>query len=546
MCSTEAGEARVYRTGHAAAGPEVRGRQRLGWALLLASLAWISCDDGSRPRPSPSEPTRPNILLVVWDTVRADRMSLYGHSRETTPKLDSWARGGVVFEDVVSAAGYTVPSHASLFTGLLPSEHCATGGTSTLRDDYTTLAEILRDEGYATFLYAENPHLAKAQQISQGFGRHQHPWSERYIERAREILTEKVAGDASSELQERVAEMERGEAQLTPWNVKAAGELAESAVLDFLDELPPNQPFFVFVNYMEAHRPYIPPREYRERFMTPAQVERSYRVDRSWETIWEYTFGRRDLSDEELEITRATYDAALLELDELFGSLLETLDERGLLQNTIVALTSDHGEHLGEQHMFDHQSTLYEPVLRVPLVLWHPESLSPARRSDPVMNFDLFPTLLELADVQHTSERPLSARSLLEPDPERTRLAQEPESESSAVRTMRRLHPGWDPAPWLRSQRALYRGRYKWIAPSTGDEELYDLERDPAEARNLAALREIDASILRATLAQLESELSPCTEGAVPSVSERDRALLEMLGYGSGEDSGPSHRDESR
>ena len=537
----------MYRTGHSTAGPGVRGHRRLGWAkLLLGLLAWTSCDSGTPAPAPPAGHTQPNILLVVWDTVRADRMSLYGHSRETTPMLDAWARQAVVFEDVVSAAGYTVPSHASLFTGLLPSEHCATGGASTLREDYTTLAEILRDEGYATFLYAENPHLAQAQQISQGFSQHQHPWSARYLPRARAILKGKVEGDSTSELRERVAEMERGEGQLTAWNVKAAGELAEHAVLDFLDNVPPTQPFFVFVNYMEAHRPYIPPRKYRRRFMTPEQVERSYQVDRSWETIWEYTFARRELSEEALEITRATYDAALLELDDLFGSLLNALEARGALQNTIVALTSDHGEHLGEHHMFDHQSTLYEPVLRVPLVLSYPGTLAPARRSDPVMNFDLFPTLLELAGVEHTTERPVSARSLLEPDPERARLAQEPEAESSAVRTMRRLHPGWDPAPWLRSQRALYRGRYKWIAPSVGDDELYDLERDPTEARNLASLREIDASILRATLAQLESELTPCAAGPVPTVSDRDRELLEMLGYGSAEDSRASQRDDSR
>lgn len=542
MCTTAGGGNPLYRTGHLAAGPaEENGRAAriLAAALTLAALSSFGC--GSE-QPTPRA-TRPNILFVVWDTVRADRMSLYGHTRATTPQLDAWAREGLVFEDVISAAGYTVPSHASMFTGLLPSEHCASGETATLGEEHTTLAEILHDAGYATFLYAENPHLAVPQRIGRGFSQSEHPWSPRYLERAREILKQKILGDTTTELSGRVAEMERGDGELTPWNVKAAGELAEQAVLEFLDTTPAEQPFFVFVNYMEAHRPYIPPRRYRKQFMDPARTERSYAVDRSWATIWEFTFGQRELSDEDLEITRATYDAALLELDDLFASLLSALEERGALHNTIVVLTSDHGEHLGEHHMFDHQSTLYEPALRVPLVLSFPERLTAGRRSDPVMNFDIFPTLLELAGIDLPEGHHLSARNLLEAEPERERLAQEPTTESSAVRAMRRLHPGWNPEPWLRSQQALYRGRYKWIASSAGTAELYDLDRDPAEQRNLASLREIDASVLRGALARIESGLVPCGESEIPAVSPRERELLEMLGYG---DASSSQRPESR
>jgi len=494
----------------------------LAVAALGAGTLAVGC--------APQDP-RPNILFVVWDTARADRMSLYGHGRATTPALDVWAEGALVFDDVVSAAGYTVPSHASMFTGLLPSEHCTSGDETALSNAHTTLAERLHASGYATFLYAENPHLTRQTGFAQGFERSEHPWSERHIERAMGILRDKVRGDASSELTDRVAAMERGESALTPWNVKAAGELAEVALLDFLDDLEAGRPFFAFVNYMEAHRPYIPPRRYRERFLDDEAVERSYAVDRSWSTIWEFTFGQRELPEADLELTRATYDAALAELDDLFASLLTALDERGALDNTVVVLTSDHGEHLGEQHMFDHQSTLYESVLRVPLVIHHPKLVSPGRRSDPVMNFDVFPTLLELAGAALPEGARISARSLLSPEADRARLAEEPAAESSGVRAMRSLHPGWDPTPWIRSQRALYLGRYKWIASSTGASELYDLRSDPGELRNVSALREIDATRMRAALARSTSELSPCTQGKGAIVSKRDRELLQMLGY---------------
>ena len=118
--------------------------------------------------------------------------------------------------------------------------------------------------------------------------------------------------------------------------------------------------------------------------------------------------------------------------------------------------------------MFDHQSTLYESALRVPLVIRDPRRVPSGRRSDPVMNFDVFPTLLELVNATPPDETRISARSLLRPEPDRTRLAEEPATESSGVRAIRNLHPGWDATPWIRSQRALYRGRYKWIASSSG------------------------------------------------------------------------------
>ncbi|MEE2662586.1 MAG: sulfatase [Myxococcota bacterium] len=511
-------------------------------AVAATALAAAACHDGS----GELSPQRPNILFVVWDTVRADRMSLYGHRRETTPKVDAWAQQALVFDDAISAAGYTVPSHASMFTGLLPSEHCTSGEASTLGEEHTTLAELLRDAGYATFLYSENPHLSSHRRLTQGFERSEHPWSDRYFERALQILKQKVRGDRSSELGERVAAMERGESELTPWNVKAAGSLAGEALLDFLDELDPGRPFFAFINYMEAHRPYIPPRRFRERFMTSVEVEASYAVDRSWDAIWEFTFGARELSDEDLMLTRATYDAALLELDDLFASLLDSLERRGVLDDTIVVLTADHGEHLGEQHMFDHQSTLYQPALRVPLVLYHRDLLPAARSATPVMNFDLFPTLLELADVSVPENLHVSARSLLAPSAERERLAESITAQSAGVIAMRRLHPGWDPTAWIRTQRALFRGRYKWIASSTGANELYDLRADPGELHDVASLREIDAASMRAALERATSKLVACSGGGAPAVDERERELLQQLGYESSSEGEESSNSEQR
>ena len=273
--------------------------------------------------------------------------------------------------------------------------------------------------------------------------------------------------------------------------------------------------------------------------MSDADVEASYRVDRSWDSLWEFTFRYSEFSERDLELTRATYDASLLELDELFDSLLGSLEASGHLRNTIVVLTADHGEHLGEQHMFDHQASLYESVLRVPLILYHPTLVSPGRRSDPAMNFDVFSSLLALTGVAPPEGVAISSRNLLASNSAsaRIRLAQETTAEGTGVRAMRNLHPGWDPTPWIRTQRAVYSGRYKWIESSLGQPELYDLRADPREQRNLASLRVIDAATMRDALTAAEAKLvEECETPGNVDVSPEGHELLKALGYVPGDD----------
>jgi arylsulfatase A-like enzyme/4-amino-4-deoxy-L-arabinose transferase-like glycosyltransferase len=511
------------------------GRRRAANAAasgLLLALAGTGCGPGEPPaRTVPG----PNLLWVVWDTVRADRLSLHGHERQTTPRLDAWARGARVFENARSPAGYTLPSHASMFTGLLPSEHCAHNGNQVLDERFTTLAEHLREAGYQTFLFSANPHVSgPPRNLAQGFETVEHPWSPRWSSEAERIVRAKLPErDRSSELRERLESAQRGLAPLTAWNIKAAGELAERAVLAWLEASDPRRPWLVFVNYMEAHRPMIPPRRYRERMMSAGEVEASYRVDRSWLPMWEYTFGLREYDDEELALTRATYDATLAELDDHFASLLAALEDAGRLEDTVVVLTSDHGEHLGEQHMLDHQYSLYEPLLRVPLVVHYPARFQPGRDARPVANFDLFPTLLELAGLEVPEG--VRALSLLSPRERRPLLAEEPAVSQVGIGAVRRAHPDWDPSPWERRLRAWTDGPWKYLVGSDGRHELYDLARDPGEAHDLRRERPDTAKRLAADLERFAAELSPCEDrGRGPRAAELDeeeRERLRALGY---------------
>jgi arylsulfatase A-like enzyme len=487
--------------------------------IALALAAFVSC----------REPQRPNIVWIVWDTVRADHLGLHGHDRDTTPNLDRWANGARVFEDCLSTAGYTLPSHASMFTGLLPSETCAHNAHPRLDDRYTTVAELLRSAGYRTYLYSANPHISSTGNFTQGFDRSEHPWSPRLAARAREMVLEKLsAEDESNELLSALHAEGRG----GMWKLKATGALAQETVLSWLDAEESDSPFFVFLNYMEAHRPLIPPREYRERMMSPEEVDRSYRVNRSWMPTWEYTLGLREMDDDELELTRATYDAAVAELDDLFGKLIEALERGGHLEDTIVILTSDHGEHLGEQHMLDHQFSLYQPLLRVPLIVHYPSLFEPGRDARPVTNFDLFPTLLELAQVDPPRGFESQAVSLLEPLDERMRFAEDPAEARVVLTTVKLEHPDWDPTPWERQLRAVVDTPFKLIWSSNDRARLFDLSADPLELTNVSGPRDDVAWRLEQSLDEIWRSLETCDPGQpVPDLAPEEIERLKALGY---------------
>ncbi len=503
---------------------------------LVLLVAFAGC---SPPGEEPAvHAERPNLLWIVWDTVRADHLGLYGYTRGTTPFLSEWASEARVFENALSVAGYTLASHASMFTGLYPSEHCTHNQHPWLDDSFTTLAELLAGAGYRTFLFSANPYVAgpSGANLAQGFERSEHPWSPKWAPRARALVEAKVTSeDRSSELSERIAAARSGRGDLFPWNIKAAGALAKTATLEWLASSPPERPFAVFLNYMEAHRPLIPPRRLRERFLSPDEVERSYRVNRSWLPMWEYTFGLREYSKDDLALTRATYDAAVLELDELLRDLIEALRDSGYLENTIVILTSDHGEHLGEAHMLDHQYSLHQVLLRVPLVLYAPGRIAPGREPSPVSTFDLFPTLLEITGVAPPDGQRSGAVSLLAPRAQRRLFAEEPASSSVGIERVLRAHPGFDPSSFARRLRALVSGSSKFVWGSDGRNVLYELADDPLETRNLLGEKAPQAARLADELEDFTRTLDRCDAaslGIAPREPTREqREMLENLGY---------------
>ncbi len=456
-------------------------RARRSLALLcvvvLCSTLLTSCS------PSEKKPatTQPNVLFIVLDTTRADRLGLYGYDRPTTPFLDQWAKNALIFEDCQSVSSTTVPSHASMFTGLLPSSHLTDNSQPTLEDEYETLAEILGKNGYRSFLFSANPFISADNNFDQGFDAAEHPWSEQHLAKSAAIIKSKIdPADKSSELPKKILS-----GKVESWAIKACGEVAADAMVSWLDRSNGDKPYFALINYMEAHRPLLPPRRLREKFMTDAQINRSYKTDVSWVRMWEYVFGLFDYRSEEEEAINLTYDAAVAELDEILQKLLTSLEKRGDLDNTIVIITADHGEHLCDHHLLDHQYSLYQPLLKVPMILWHPKNIKPGRNKHPVANIDAFPTILELANVATQPVPNEYAQSLLHTRDRRVRHSDYFAPPNNPIKDVKRKNRKWDEKPFLRRLRAVVDGQYKFIWASDENHALFDLSIDPGEKNNL-------------------------------------------------------------
>jgi arylsulfatase A-like enzyme len=487
-------------------------------ALATLLILTAAC---AAPAPEETVVQRPNVLWVIWDTVRADRMSLYGYAKPTTPRLEQWAAGARVYEHCTSTAGQTVPSTASMFTGLFPVEHGANPNWSHLDGRFPTIAELFRDDGYRTYLFSANAYLSSEHNFHRGFDVEEHPWDAQYADEALRIVRAKLTDHANV-----LRHVKRGEPR--PGDLKSAGALAATGLTAWLAESSQESPWFALLNYMEAHRPYIPPREYRERMLSPEQVADSYGVRIR---PWTHTFGLELHSDEELELIGGTYDATLAELDDRFAELLAALDAGGHLDNTIVVLTSDHGEHLGDHHRLDHQFSLYEGLIRVPLVVHYPSRFQPGRDPRPVSGIDLFPTLLELAGIELPQERETHGINLLAPRDKRVRLAEYPVAHASVDNAARR-NPDWDPSPWRRQLRAVYQGELKQIVADDGHRELYRFREDPGELDDLAPTDPATAERMHVLLQAFGSKLNPWQpEGPAPEVSSEQFDRLKALGY---------------
>jgi len=406
----------------------------------------------------------PNVLLLILDTVRSASMELYGYGRGTTPQLERFAERAVVFDNAIAPASWTLPSHASMFTGREPRELSA-GWLTALDDAAPTVAEVLRQHGYATAGFVANLTYATAETgLNRGFIR----YSDYQISPG-QIFMQSSLG--------RFLAGRRAFRRLVGTDQLVGRRDADQVNQDFLGWLDGNgpRPFFAFLNYFDAHDPYLPPDEFFRKLTghdRPGRLSplRRLTVDQR----------RKGLRSADLSLEIDSYDAAIAYLDDSIGRLLDELERRGVLDQTVVVIASDHGEEFGEHGLYFHGNSLYLPSLHVPLLISYPGGPRGVRVRESVSLQDLARTVVDLAGVAGDSG--LGGQSLVG-------LWGSGDSAQawpvySQLQKGIRL-PEWYPVSGG-DMASVMAGGVHYIRNGDGREELFDVRIDPWERSNLA------------------------------------------------------------
>jgi uncharacterized sulfatase len=535
----------------------------------------------------------PDILFIVLDTQRADRLGCYGHNRSISPNLDQFAGQGTLFEQAISPAQWTIPSHASLFTGAYPTAHGVTQSSQSLSNNAPHLAEVLQAIGYETVGFCNNPLVGV---LNNGFKRgfqafynyggafpsvpHQSnpwPWPVNYLAEAYTQFLRKISYPiqnlfGQSDLAFRISL----HSWLTPiWsrmaNFKGQNERSVQDIIHFLDEreqAQPKQPLFLFLNLMETHLPFWPPGEFID------QVAPYFRHNEEARTIlrtWNREAYRwaapleKPLSELEDRVLNDMYDAEVAYQDDYLGRLFEQMARRRRQRDTLTIVVADHGDGLGDHGYFGHAFVAYQELVHVPFILHWPDRIPPSNRIDtPVSTRRAFHTILdaaaetsgqnatieELLSAEAANVRRLALRHTIEGrDPEQQTAFSEIYPPMNFVKAIESRQPELlEQYRCLSTRRAIVRAtmlddkpdiasQLKLITINGTPDELFNLEPDPFEREDIIDDQPAATNTLVYLLEQMtqrvqrEHELHPAGQIIETDSDEKLQQRLRGLGY---------------
>ena len=432
----------------------------------------------------PAPANAPNVVVLIWDTARALDMSLYGYVRATTPVLDSLARHGLTFDHAFATAPWSLPSHASIFTGQYPSK-LTVGPRIPLDGTHPTMAEWFTAHGYASAGITANLFYGSSDYgIGRGFSM--------YDERP--PISISVIAYGWQMLRRTLLPLLAVVGSHDNLNRRRASDV--NAAFDSWLDRRGGRPFLAVLNYFDAHEPYRPPAPFDTAF-APAGTR--YWAD---ETLF-------TAPPEVTQQLRDVYDGAIRYIDWSLGEMIEVLRRRGLMDNTILVVTADHGEEFGERGpvIIGHNRSLYRAVLHVPLVIVYPPRVAAGQRYSGVVSIrDIPATVANLALPAEGHPFPGTALARLVRDPsvadtsEKSRLAV---SEKHRWATRRE---GW-PTSWG-SMYSVFDSSAQYISDAVGGELLFSLETDPWDAHNIASAAERSAQLI-GLRSRLEAYVGP-------------------------------------
>ncbi len=468
-------------------GVALRGARVMAEEFAIAGTAHVAAsgragDMRAAPLPQRVEGPPESILLWIVDTLRVDRLGLYGHDRPVSPNYDALASQSTVFDRAVAQSSWTRPTVASLLTGVGPKRHGISDVTHYLDDSFATLPERLQELGYATAGFSSNVNFSQASGLDQGFDRFEfvHDDAQGLVERSLEWLD----------------------------------ELAEES---------PGRPFFLTILSIEPHGAFQPAEPFRGRFAPDVDDPSLGTV----EHLRALADRKAPATDEVVEKLFRLYDGEIAWNDHMFGEFRRELEQRGM--DPLVVVIADHGEAFKERGVFGHAWDLHREVMDVPFLIHRPGQLEGRRVRVPVQQVDLLPTLLEVAGGgpvlggEGDSLLPL----VVPESPAVDANTMRPFDRRLLVSTTDRFH---------RPFASLIRGRYKLIEPLRGgdmpERQLFDWLADPEEEHDLAPERPLLAGVL-ARLLREELDLAALdrVEAVEVELDEETRRRLRALGY---------------
>jgi uncharacterized sulfatase len=510
-------------------------------------------------------PRQPNILLIVLDTLRRDRLGSYGYARPTSPHLDEFVRDAVRFERAVSPAQWTIPAHASMFTGVYPSVHQLSQANRVLSGTFPTLAEVLRGAGYHTTAFCNNPLVGAIDHgLARGFAEFynygsavpqrpnesQRPLYSAFMHHfrpfARKIGNQFAQHDA-------LFRMALHPFWVPIWtkyiNFKGNTRLSIDDFIAYWGEYfagGAEKPLFAFVNLMQSHLPFHPPQDYVDQIAPRLRSDRQayafmgrFNADgAAWASPPE-----RPLEDWQQGVLNDFYDAEIAHQDAHLGRLLRMLEASGALDNTLVLITADHGECLGDHEMFGHGFAVHQELVHVPLFMRGADRVpSGGFVRENVSTRRVFHTLLAVAGATpplagDDPNADVGALSLLNAvrgdDPEADVTFTEAIPPSTFLHVIEHRHPAVIERLRLRQTwRGIYSGEHKLMLAGETPHALYDVRSDPSEVRNLLTDRPaLAAELTRQALAFAQGVEEHDREAAHGEVSDEVMEQLRALGY---------------
>jgi len=485
-----------------------------------ATLVFTAVGEGNDPplafwgHPTVMErnPDRPpNIVLISLDTLRPDRLGAYGGDGSISPRLDALAAEGLLFRQAYSTSSYTLPSHASMLTGTYPAFHGAVNIDDALDAKRSPfLARILADAGYQTAGFTGGGYVSASYGFGEGFDRYSHNdpvWALDAV-RGQQLL--------------RTRSWER-----VPAQVAFLTRYASPSIVDWIEQREQSTPFFAFLHTYIVHN-YAPDQEWLTRRGLKGDDGSEQPFNHQDRT--RFNEGESDLQDSVYDQYMPYYDATIGMADDFVGDVLDALDRAGLAGNTIVIVTSDHGEEFGEHGFFGHGETLYEGNTRIPLIARLPAGLGAARQpavvDEPVSLVDLAPWILGLVGLE--SDKRMATVAPLGPTrldpPGRESLFMELDTHTGSVRRLSALREG----DWTLHR--LLEGEVHGIEPE--GRRLFEVSGDPGETVDRAE-DEMDLADRMSAIIdrfhELAEAVNPRDDAEPPNLLEMDPEQLDML-----------------